>query len=296
MPQLPSGLKVYLSNLAVIDLQGRKDWFKCAPGHFWYLTPNLTESPPPYRPQDEITLDFQSAPVPADRDEAMHFVHVFLEDPGWGIYWRGDWMADFHDTYPLSKDDRNFWLGWMGQNNDFLDLLIQKATAQSREVQGLTGIYSKSPRESMIGMKMPAYCLGKEIVDERVFFYALSQLMQRTHRLPAGILQLDYETAFGVVANDLRQSGFTILETERDYEADYSLIAKDPSGTQVAVKVTTTRAPLEPAFTKAEVARLKRIPRGRRNYMAPVGLLATAERSPDGHQGFHLKYTGIVEV
>ena len=295
MPQLPSGLKVYLSSLAVVDFQGRTDWLRCPESHFWYLTPNLSVSPPPYRPQDEITLDFQSAPVPLSRVEAMHFVHVLLEDPEFGIYWRGDWLPDFHESYPLSKDDRNFWLSWMGQNVDFLDNLISSARTQSVAVRDVTGQYKNSPRDYMIGMRMPAWCLGKEVVDERVFFYPLSQLIARSHRLPPSIQQLDYETAVNIVEQSLDQQGFRITNAERNYEGDFSLLADGRTG-KIAVKVTTRRAPLEPTFTKDEVERLKRLPHAQRFFMAPVGLMPVAERSPDGHVGFYSKYEGLIEV
>ena len=295
MPQLPSGLKVYLSSLAVVDFQGRKDWFRCPEGHFWYLTPNLSVSPPPYRPQDEITLDFQSAPVPENRDEAMHFVHVLLEDPEFGIYWRGDWLPDFHETHPLSNEDRNFWLGWIGQNDDFLDHLISSAREQSVAIRNVTGEYKNIPRESMIGMRMPAWCLGKEVVEERVFFYPLSQLLAKSHRLPSSVQQLDYETAVNIVGQALHEQGCRIIHADRDYETDLSLLAESKIGT-IAIKVTTRRAPMEPTFTKDEAARLKRLPRAQRYFMAPVGLMPVAERSADGHLGFHAKYEGLVEI
>jgi len=295
MPLLPSGLKAYLSSLAVVDFQGRVDWFRCPKGHFWYLTPNLSVSPPPYRPQDEITLDFQSAPVPQNRDEAMHFVHVLLEDPEIGVFWRGDWLPDFHETYSLTKEDRNFWLGWIGQNDDFLDHVISSAREQSDAILNVTGQYKNIPRDSMIGMRMPAFCLGKEVVDEKVFFYPLSQLLEKSHRLPSSVQQLDYETAVSIVEQELRQLRFRITNSERDREADFSLIAEGEIG-DIAVKVTTRRAPVELSFTKEDVARLKRLPRAKRFFMAPVGLVPVAERSPDGHLGFHVKYEGLIEV
>ncbi len=31
-------------------------------------------------------------------------------------------------------------------------------------------------------------------------------------------------------------------------------------------------------------------------FMAPVSLLRVGGRSPEGHQGFHVKYDGLVEV
>ncbi len=295
MPQLPSGLKLYLSSLCVLDLQGRTDWYKCGPRNFWHLTPNLTASPPPYRPQDEITLDFVSAPVPKSRDEAMQFVHVLLEDPEFGIYWRGDWMPTFHDNYPLSKDDRNYWLNWIGQNDDFLDHVIAEAQKQEAALQQVTGKYKKAPSDYMIGMKMPAFCLGKEIVDERVFFYPLSQLMQRRHRLPSGLCQMDYEVGLNVVGSQLQQAGFKVERVNNDFSGDFSFLASS-KGARFAVKVITVRAPDEPNASRDDTFRLKRVREGQRFLVAPVGLLPVAERSPEGHQGFHVKFEGFIEV
>lgn len=295
MPQLPSGLKLYLSSLSVLDIQGRPDWFRCGPGNFWHLTPNLTVSPPPYRPQAEITLDFVSAPIPKNRDEAMEFVHVLLEDGEFGMYWRGDWMPTFHDNYPLSKEDRQFWLNWIGQNDDFLDHVIDEANKQVVALQNVTGKYKNVPRDSMIGMKMPAWCLGKEIVEDRVFFYPLSQLMQRKHRLPSNLRQMDHEVAMTVVGTELQHRGFQIAEVNQSCLSHLSFLAV-AKGTNYAVKVTAVRAPDEPTFSRDDTFRLKQEHKAKRYLMAPVGLLPVAERSAAGQQGFHVKFEGFVEV
>ena len=147
----------------------------------------------------------------------------------------------------------------------------------------------------MIGMRMPAWCLGKEVVEERVFFYPLSQLLAKSHRLPSSVQQLDYETAVNIVGQALHEQGCRIIHADRDYETDLSLLAESKIGT-IAIKVTTRRAPMEPTFTKDEAARLKRLPRAQRYFMAPVGLMPVAERSADGHLGFHAKYEGLVEI
>jgi hypothetical protein len=261
------------------------------------LTPNLTLSPPPYDPSDEITLDFQSAPVPRNRDEIMDFVLVLLKDPKAGIFWCGYWLTDFHDRHPLSKEDRNFWLGWIGQPRmeKFLDDAISAAHAQSLAIRNVSGKYRNFPEDYMIGMKLPAWGMGDEIVADQVFFYQLSDLMEKSHRLPASVLQLDYETALSMVEKSLREEGFNIADTEDDYLGDFSLIAEGEIG-KIAVKVTTRRGPEEPGFTPDEVERLKRKPRASKFFMAPVGLLPVGGRSPEGHQGFHVKYDGLVEV
>lgn len=295
MPQLPSGLKLYLSSLCVLDLQRRTDWFKCGPGNFWHLTPNLTVSPPPYRPHDEITLDFVSAPVPKNRDEAMQFVHVLFEDPEYGIYWRGDWMPTFHDHYPLSKEDRNYWLNWIGQNDDFLDHVIAEARKQETDLQRVTGKYKNTPSDYMIGMKMPAFCLGKEIVEERIFFYPLSQLMQRRHRLPSGLCQMDYEVGLNVIGSQLQKAEFKIDRVNNDSSADFSFLATN-KGARFAIKVITCRAPDEPIASRDDIFRLKRVREAQRFLVAPVGLLPVAGRSPEGHLGFHVKFTEFIEV
>jgi hypothetical protein len=120
---------------------------------------------------------------------------------------------------------------------------------------------------------------------------------QSKPRPRAGVrgLRRSYETAVNIVGQALHQQGFRIIHADRDYEADLSLLAESKFGT-IAIKVTTRRAPVEPTFTKDEAARLKRLPRAQRYFMAPVGLMPVAERSPDGHLGFHAKYEGLIEI
>ena len=62
------------------------------------MTPNLTVSAPPYSPSDEIVFDFLSAPVPTTREEAAQYVHIYLEDPVHGMFWRGDWLDQRQPT------------------------------------------------------------------------------------------------------------------------------------------------------------------------------------------------------
>lgn len=254
-------------------------------------------SSPPYKPTDEIVLDFLSAPIPNSREEAKQFVHVLLEDPAHGIYWRGDWLDTFETTFQMSKDDRDHWRGWLDRNQDFLDLTIKACFDQAAASQAMVGAYKNFPGEYMIHMKMPANSLGKEIVPQRIGIYALSELMQRKHRLPESIRQADYELAVQIVGNDLSEQGFRIAHTDRSPDAYPSLIAETRTG-QVGVKVVVARAPDEASFTNRDVEELKSSVSGPflGFAMAPVGLLPTSPRSPEGDPGFHVKYNGLKKV
>jgi hypothetical protein len=296
MPKLPSGLKLYIAKLAVIDFKGRTDWFRCPSGHFWFMTPNLTVSPPPYSLTTEITFDFISAPVPRSRREAAQFVHVYLEDPTHGIFWRGDWLDTFEQTYSLSADDLKFWKEWMAANEDFLDDTIVACQAQAAHNSQLSG-YKGLPGEYMIFMTLPANSVGKEIVPSRIQHYKLSQLMVRKHRLPESVRQMDYELAVNYVAGDLQDHGYRITFANRSRTESPSLVAESRNG-KIAVQVTVARAPEDASYSQSDIARIKAYaPAGTSEYgFAAVGLLPTAPRSPNGDPGFHIKYAGIKKV
>ena len=77
----------------------------------------------------------------------------------------------------------------------------------------------------------------------------------------------------------------------------YSLVLQR-MGKRMAVKVTTTRAPENPFYSPAQVAQLKDF--AMRNEIeqcavAPVGLMS-AGISPDGEEGFYIKFNELVTV
>lgn len=293
MPQLPSGLKLYISKLAIIDFQGENNWFRCPPGHFWFMTPNLSVSPPPYSPTSEITFDFLSAPVPQSRREAAQFVHVYLEDPVYGMFWRGDWLDTFTDTYSLSNEDINFWKEWKVSNEDFLDNTINACQEQATQNSKLCG-YKGFPGEYMIFMTLPANSIGKEIVPSRIKPYPLSQLMLRKHRLPESVKQMDYELAVNLVVDDLQNHGYRITFVNKNRTEMPSLIAESQIA-KIAVQIVVARVPDEAKYTQSDIIQLKNCsPSSIQEFgLASIELLPTAPRSPNGDQGFHIKYEGI---
>lgn len=297
MPQLPSGIKLYLSKLSVIDFERHTEWFRCPEGHFWFMTPNLSVSLPPYKPTDEIVLDFLSAPIPKSREEAKQFVHVLFEDPVHGMYWRGDWLDSFENTFHMSTNDRVHWKEWLDRNQDFLDLTIKACFDQAATNKAMIGTYKNFPGEYMINMMMTANSIGKEIVPQKIKIYPLSELTGRKHRLPESIRQADYEVAVQIVGNDLSEQGFRIAFADKSPEAYPSLIAETRTG-RIGVKVVVARAPDEASFTQSDIEKLKSSVSG--PYLgfaiAPVGLLPTSPRSPEGDPGFHVKYNGIKKV
>ena len=297
MPQLPSGTKLHIAKLSVIDFGLDTEWFRCPAGHFWFMTPNLTMSSPPYKPADEIFLDFLSAPIPKSREEAKQYVHILFEDSVHGIYWRGDWLDTFESTYQMSTKDRDHWRGWLDQNQDFLDLTIKACFDQAAANQSMVGTYKKYTDEYMIHMKMSANSIGKEIVPDRIGLYTLPQLMERKHRLPESIKQTDYEFALKIVENDLSEQGFRNALVHRPREAYPSVIAEMRTG-WIGVKVIVARAPDEASFTSSDIEKLKSSASGPFDdyAIALVKLLPNCPRSPQGEPGFYVKYNGIKKV
>ena len=293
--ELPSGLCLRVSSNAIVDLTEHDDWFRCPGGHFWLRTPNLSMKSPPYTPEDEIVFDCMSAPVPTSRAEATEYVHVYVEHPSAGAYWRGDWMSDFHVSYELSRSDRAAWRAWVKQSGQFLDGVIALASKQAdlaarkgEQPKAGEGIYG----EGIVSQEVPKRDVGLNPV-----LYSLSQRLNSSHRLPSAIQQLDYEMACEVVGSDVEKKGMRIVAAERDRSAPCSIVAEGP-GKKVAVKVVVARAPHEVLLPEDQARVLKAFARehGLTSAIAPVGLMTGAERRPDGQQGFYVKYEGLVEI
>ena len=292
---LPSGLALRISANAILDLSSRDTWYRCPDGHFWFRTPNMAMKTPPYTPSDEIVFDSMSAPVPTSRAEAMEYVHVYIDDPTRGTYWRGDWMADFHQTHVLSENDKAAWLAWASENATFLDDVIALAAAQADIASRKE--YAAASDEGVYGDGIVATDVPREDPVIRPVVYSLTQRLNSSHRLPSAIQQLDYEMALQLVASDVEKSGMKIVGVEQARSSTCSLVAEGPDS-KVAIKIVVARAPSEPSFTEQEAHALNAFARkkGCLAAMAPVGLMAGAKRSPDGQQGFHVKYQGMLQV
>ena len=292
---LPSGLKVSLALNAILDLNSKDSWYNCPSGDFWFITPNLSVASPPYLPTQEIVCDYLSAPVPGSREEAMEYVHVYVDDSVNGPFWRGDWMDTFHVTYPLSAADKAVWRKWVSERGNFLNALIRIASKQAdRAARGWKEILTG---EGMRGYAIKSKNVPKQSPEAHGNLYSLSQRITQCHRLPSSLKQRDYDAAVNVVASDLKQKGMSVLSAERDRSAPYSLVAQGASR-KVAVKITVVWAPNEPTYTPEQEHDLQAFAR-KNNLscaMAPVGFASGAARSPEGHRGFYVKFGGIVAL
>jgi tetratricopeptide (TPR) repeat protein len=294
---LPSGLKGCIScAAAIIDFSDVTKWLRCPPGHFWFVTPNVNMSPPPYGPRDEIVLDEVSAPAPQNRREAMEFVHVYIEGDGRGLFWRGDWMDSFHESYPLGPQDKKAWLQWVSTKGEYLDSVLERASREAARAARIkdTVQYGPFARYSLISASEIPRLTNHQSADHS---YKLSELVGRSYRLTSGMRQTDYETAINVVAGNLHEQGCRIISTEQDRNAPCSIIAQSPSGS-VGVKVVVTRAPDQPQYDQEDVRALREFctRKADRCAIAPVGLMPGTKRSPEGDQEFYVRYEGLVSV
>jgi hypothetical protein len=253
-------------------------------------------SPPPYRPKDQIVVEEISAPAPKSREEAMEFVQVYIEDEDGALYWRGDWMDTFHESYPLDDKDKKHWKEWLSKTGEFLDGMIGTASRQAIQASGLEEYLEPVPFVSYSVLS------ASDFPDQRSNIlanhpYKLSELMCRSYKLTSGMRQMDYETAVDVVASGLVDQGYQIISIDHNRSAFCSLIAKSPTGS-VGIKVTTTRAPDEPRYGKDDVRALRAYCSKKTNRfaIAPVGLIPGTKRSPDGHQEFYIKFNDLVNA
>ncbi len=106
----------------------------------------------------------------------------------------------------------------------------------------------------------------------------------------------DYNLALQTVADIMRRDGFEILGGSNVPDDPYSLVLRG-MGKLVAVKVTVTRAPENPSYSPAHLDELKAFAAQNgisRVAMAPVGLMP-AGMSPEGEEGFYVKFDGLVD-
>jgi hypothetical protein len=104
----------------------------------------------------------------------------------------------------------------------------------------------------------------------------------------------DYNLALQSVAGQMEQEGYVILGGSNSPNEAYSLVLQR-AGTLTAVKVINARAPEEPAYHSDETKRLKEF--AAQNgigvcAMALVGLMS-AGLSPEGEEGFYMKFEGL---
>ncbi len=294
---LPSGLRGRISYSAVImNFSNIKKWLRCPRGHLWIATPNISISSPPYRPEDQIVVEEISAPAPKSRKEAMEFVHVYIGGEDHTLYWRGDWMDSFHESYPLDQKDRKAWTEWVSTTGEFLDDLIRSATNEAARAADLGEYLEPVPfvRYSLVSASGIPKQTTHEAADQ---LYKLSELMGRSYKLTSGMRQMDYETAVDATARWLVDQGYQIVSADSHRGASCSLIAKSAKGT-VDIKVTTTRPPNDPGYGEDDVRTLWAYCTGKTNRcaIAPVGLMPGTKRSADGHPEFYVKYNGLVSV
>lgn len=295
--RLPSGLKGYVSCAAtIIDFSKITNWLRCPAGQFWFATPNISMSPPPYSPTDDVYVDEVSAPTPENRKEAMEFVHVYLEDSVHGIYWRGDWMDSFHESYPLTVEDNSAWLKWVSAQGEYLDGVLHRATDEAARAAAIKEFVQPAPfayYSLITASEMP-----RRLVHDRADrSYKLSELIQRSYRLTSGMRQTDYETAVNAVAGSLREQGFRVVSAERNRSSPCSIIAESRSGS-FGIKVVVSRTPDSPKYGPEEISALRKFctQKADRCAIAPVGLMPGTRRSPDGDPEFYVKYEGLVSV
>lgn len=294
---LPSGLKGCVSSsAAIIAFNNVTKWLRCPAGHFWFATPNISMSPPPYSPKDEIYVDEVSAPVPKSRKEAMEYVHVYVEDRDHGLFWRGDWMDSFPESYPMTSEDKSAWLKWVSAQGEYLDGILKCAAEQAARAARIKEVVQPGPvayYSLITASEMPRRTVH-QMADR---MYKLSELIKRSYRLTSGMRQADYETAVNVVAGGLREQGYRLVYAERERSAPCSLIAESRSGS-VGIKVVSSRAPDSPEYDKQEITALRKFCAQKTAHcaIAPVGLMLGTKRSPDGVAEFYVKYEGLVSV
>lgn len=158
MPILPSGLELLLdvSEIMEPDL----NWFKAPVGHFWYWRA-ADENPPPFKAEDQLYRQPQSAPVPKNREEMKKFVRVIVKEPGGIYFWEGDFLAEFPFFRCLSSEDLVAWNQWLDRPelDDFLDKGIKKCQIQAeinKDASGWTLISDCKENENgvMVGDKV----------------------------------------------------------------------------------------------------------------------------------------------
>jgi len=139
MPELPSGLNLAISRLALID-PGR-NWFRCPDGHFWYWVPDPELGAPPFELDAEILQVPEHAPVPSNRKEVKRFIQVLEMDEDGRYAWRGEWLSHFPRYTDLDEADLSAWLDWLDvpERTEFLNETIVKCEQLAEKAKRATG-------------------------------------------------------------------------------------------------------------------------------------------------------------
>jgi hypothetical protein len=141
MPTLPSGISLALSAAPIPERLG-PDWFSCPEGHFWYETPDVALSPPPYTPQtQDILMDFKHAPVPTSHAELARYLAVLQQGPDGRWWWAGDTLAAFPRYLLLDDADLAAWRAWLDREETrrAMDEWIERCrrqAASNRDARG----------------------------------------------------------------------------------------------------------------------------------------------------------------
>lgn len=132
MPMLPSGLTLGIGFQAIPEDVGL-DWFQCPQGHFWYLRPDETITPPPYDENNSYLQDWVHAPVPGDTEEVKQYLYVLYRRDDGRFVWRGEWLNEFPRFIRLSDADLVAWQEWLDSEacKDFLHKAIERCRSQS---------------------------------------------------------------------------------------------------------------------------------------------------------------------
>ncbi|MFM9913373.1 MAG: hypothetical protein ACKVN9_07565 [Methylophilaceae bacterium] len=141
MPILPSGLGIAIGSQAIPDDMGA-NWFKCPEGHFWYTTPDMKITPPPYDGVSEILEDFVHAPVPKSIEEVKRYVYVLYYKPDGRFQWKGEWLSEFPQPGQLDDADLAAWNIHMNLEGTkgFLQGVIKRCERQAELNRHCSGV------------------------------------------------------------------------------------------------------------------------------------------------------------
>jgi hypothetical protein len=292
MPTLPSGLKLYISKLSVLDFSGVDDWqTPCPEGHFWFTTPDLSRSPPPYAPNEEILFTILDSKIPTRGSELAQYIQVLFEDAEHGIYWRGDWLDTFHESYTLNTEDKLYWDNWLKQNEDFLGLIYASCIEQSRLNQNLANPRFDAPTRYVI---MKANAIQKELRNLSVEMYLLSQHFHVKNRLPDYLFLEDYKMAFNHVNSSLTSKLYSHVYAESNIHKPFSMILKRANEV-LCIKVLCSRNDDYIHFTGTDFKKMREAAPQECNAfgVARVYFLYNLSRNAEGQPGFYVKFEGV---
>jgi hypothetical protein len=139
MPELPSGLSLYISRDALFDHGG--NWFNCPDGHFWYWVAAPEMGQPPFGLYDEVMQAAEHERVPRKREEMKKFIRVLVKRTDGKVTWTGEWLADFPRYMSLDERDQAAWRAWLAEPkvDKFLDDAIAECERLAEICRHATG-------------------------------------------------------------------------------------------------------------------------------------------------------------